>query len=63
MSLHGVYDDNNLFAKILRGEVPSVKVYEDDVALAFMDLFPQSRGHTLVVLHQQDSHYFHLPFL
>lgn len=49
MSLHGAYDDNNLFAKILRGEVPSVKVYEDDVALAFMDLFPQSRGHTLVV--------------
>lgn len=48
MSLHGAYDDNNLFAKILRGEVPSVKVYEDDVALAFMDLFPQSRGHTLV---------------
>jgi histidine triad (HIT) family protein len=48
MSLHGAYDDNNLFAKILRGEVPSVKVYEDDVVLAFMDLFPQSRGHTLV---------------
>lgn len=48
MSLHGAYDDNNLFAKILRGEVPSVKVYEDEVALAFMDLFPQSRGHTLV---------------
>ena len=48
MSLHGAYDDNNLFAKILRGEIPSVKVYEDDVALAFMDLFPQSRGHTLV---------------
>ena len=49
MSLHGAYDDDNLFAKILRGEVPSVKVHEDDVALAFMDLFPQSRGHTLVV--------------
>ena len=48
MSLHGAYDDNNLFAKILRGEAPSVKAYEDDVALAFMDLFPQSRGHTLV---------------
>ena len=48
MSLLGEYDDNNLFAKILRGEVPSVKVYEDDVVLAFMDLFPQSRGHTLV---------------
>lgn len=49
MSLHGTYDDNNLFAKILRGEVPAVKVYEDDVALAFMDIFPQARGHLLVV--------------
>jgi histidine triad (HIT) family protein len=49
MSLHGSYDDNNLFAKILRGEVPSVNVLDDDVALAFMDIFPQARGHTLVV--------------
>ncbi|MES1157079.1 MAG: HIT family protein [Alphaproteobacteria bacterium] len=49
MSLHGSYDDSNLFAKILRGEIPSVKVLDDDVALAFMDLFPQARGHTLVV--------------
>lgn len=49
MSLNGAYDDNNLFAKILRGEVPAVKVYEDDVALAFMDLFPQARGHVLVM--------------
>lgn len=49
MSLHGPYDDNNLFAKILRGEVPAVKVYEDDTVLAFMDLFPQARGHLLVV--------------
>jgi histidine triad (HIT) family protein len=49
MSLHGPYDDANLFAKILRGEIPAVKVYEDDVALAFLDLFPQARGHTLVV--------------
>lgn len=49
MSLHGVYDDNNLFAKILRGEIPCVKVFEDGDALAFMDIFPQSRGHTLVV--------------
>lgn len=49
MSLHGTYDDANLFAKILRGEVPSVKVFEDDVALSFMDIFPQTRGHTLVV--------------
>ncbi|MEJ0059688.1 MAG: HIT family protein [Terricaulis sp.] len=49
MSLHGNYDDANLFAKILRGEIPAVKAFEDDVALAFMDLFPQTRGHTLVV--------------
>jgi histidine triad (HIT) family protein len=49
MSLHGTYDDANLFAKILRGEIPAVKAFEDDVALAFMDLFPQARGHTLVV--------------
>ena len=49
MSLHGTYDDNNLFAKILRGEIPAVKVYEDDIVLAFMDIFPQARGHLLVV--------------
>lgn len=49
MSLHGTYDDANLFAKILRGEIPAVKVTEDEATLAFMDLFPQSRGHTLIV--------------
>lgn len=49
MSLHGAYDDANIFAKILRGEAPCFKVYEDDVALAFMDIFPVSRGHTLVI--------------
>ncbi len=49
MSLNGAYDDNNLFAKILRGEVPAVKVYEDDAVLAFMDIFPQTRGHLLVI--------------
>lgn len=49
MSLHGNYDDANLFAKILRGEIPAVKVYEDDEVLAFMDIFPQTRGHFLVV--------------
>ena len=43
------YDDQNVFAKILRGEIPSFKVYEDDVALAFMDVMPQGDGHTLVV--------------
>lgn len=49
MSLAGAYDDDNLFAKILRGELPSVKVYEDEEVLAFMDIFPQARGHVLVV--------------
>ena len=49
MTLHADYDHDNIFAKILRGEMPSVKVYDDDVALAFMDVFPQSDGHTLVI--------------
>ena len=49
MSLNGTYDDNNLFAKILRGEIPSVKAFEDDDVLAFMDIYPQTRGHVLVV--------------
>jgi histidine triad (HIT) family protein len=43
------YDTNNIFAKILRGEIPSVKVYEDDKTLAFMDVMPQADGHTLVI--------------
>lgn len=49
MTLHAPYDDNNIFAKILRGEMPAVKVYEDDVALAFMDVFPQAEGHVLII--------------
>ena len=49
MSLDGAYDPNNIFAKILRGEMPAAKVHEDDQVLAFMDVFPQSRGHTLVI--------------
>lgn len=43
------YDDNNIFAKILRGELPCFKVYEDDFTLAFMDIMPQADGHTLVI--------------
>jgi len=43
------YDKNNIFAKILRGEAPAVKVHEDTKTLAFMDLFPQSKGHTLII--------------
>lgn len=49
MSLDGAYDDNNVFAKIIRGEIPSVKVFEDDEVLVFMDAFPQAKGHTLVI--------------
>ncbi|GGL41653.1 hydrolase [Caulobacter rhizosphaerae] len=49
MSLHGTYDADNIFAKIIRGEVPAAKVFEDDQVLAFMDVFPQSRGHVLVI--------------
>jgi histidine triad (HIT) family protein len=44
-----VYDPSNIFAKILRGELPCHKVYEDDSVIAFMDLMPQGTGHTLVV--------------
>ena len=43
------YDRNNVFAKILRGEIPSHKVYEDAQTLAFMDVMPQADGHTLVI--------------
>lgn len=44
-----VYDPNNIFAKILRGEIPSHRIYEDDAVVAFMDVMPQGPGHTLVV--------------
>jgi histidine triad (HIT) family protein len=43
------YDPNNIFAKILRGELPSHKVYEDDGAFAFLDIMPRAPGHTLVI--------------
>ena len=43
------YDVNNIFAKILRGEIPCVKVYEDAHTLAFMDVMPQAEGHVLVI--------------
>jgi histidine triad (HIT) family protein len=43
------YDPNNIFAKILRGELPCYKVYEDDHALAFLDIMPRMPGHTLVL--------------
>lgn len=49
MSLHGPYDPDNIFARILRGDIPSVTVWEDDHVRVFMDVFPQSEGHMLVI--------------
>lgn len=43
------YDDQNIFARILRNELPAIKVYEDDQVLAFMDIMPQADGHVLVI--------------
>ena len=47
--MSAAYDDQNVFAKILRGELPSQKVYEDDQVIAIMDVMPQGEGHTLVI--------------
>ncbi|MBV8976301.1 MAG: HIT family protein [Alphaproteobacteria bacterium] len=44
-----MYDTDNIFAKILRGELPKMPVYEDDLTLAFMDIMPSTEGHTLVI--------------
>lgn len=43
------YDPNNIFAKILRGELPAYKVFEDDKVLAFLDIMPRAPGHTLIL--------------
>jgi histidine triad (HIT) family protein len=53
-----MYDDTNVFAKILRGEIPAFKVYEDEHTLAFMDAMPQSDGHTLVVPKTRARNFF-----
>lgn len=47
--MNPLYDNNNVFAQILRGEAPCFKVYEDEMTLAFMDIMPQLEGHTLVI--------------
>ncbi len=47
------YDDNNIFARILRGEIPAHKVYEDDATIVIMDAMPQSKGHALVIPKQK----------
>lgn len=49
MTLHSPYDDQNIFAQILKGEIPCAKVYEDGGTLVIMDAFPQSRGHCLII--------------
>ena len=43
------YDPNNVFAKVLRGELPCHKIYEDEDTLAFLDIMPRSEGHALVI--------------
>lgn len=48
-----IYDDNNIFAKMLNGDIPCHKVYEDDKTLAFMDIMPQAEGHVLVIPKQK----------
>ncbi|MGI9329218.1 MAG: HIT family protein [Gammaproteobacteria bacterium] len=54
------YDQNNIFAKILRGEATAHKVYEDDATLAIMDVMPQADGHTLVLPKQSAENLFDL---
>jgi histidine triad (HIT) family protein len=52
------YDDSNIFARILRGEIPSHKIYEDAGTLAIMDVMPQSKGHALVIPKQKSRNVF-----
>jgi histidine triad (HIT) family protein len=47
--MSAAYDPNNIFAKIIRGEIPCEKVFEDDEVLAFMDVMPQAEGHVLAI--------------
>jgi histidine triad (HIT) family protein len=53
-----MYDDDNIFAKIIRGEIPAFKVFEDERTVAFMDAMPQSDGHTLVVPKARARNFF-----
>ena len=55
------YDTDNIFAKILRGDMPATKVYEDEHTLAFMDVMPQSPGHTLVIPKSAAENIYDLP--
>ncbi|WP_429911041.1 HIT family protein [Glycocaulis sp.] len=60
MSLDGRYDDQNIFAKILRGEAPAIKVREDEHTLTIMDVFPQAPGHVLVIPKEPARNLFEL---
>src|SRR6185437_703945 len=55
-----MYDNSNVFAKILRGEIPCVKIYEDDKTLSFMDVMPQAEGHALVIPKEAAENVFEL---
>jgi histidine triad (HIT) family protein len=59
--MSAVYDPNNIFAKILRGEIPCVKVFEDEKTLAFMDVMPRADGHVLVVSKTPSRNLFDIP--
>ncbi|MEM6415912.1 MAG: HIT family protein [Pseudomonadota bacterium] len=62
MSLSTPYDPTNIFAKIIKGEMPSVKVFENDDVLSFMDVFPQTTGHTLVIPKNAEAvNFFDIP--
>lgn len=61
MTLAAPYDPKNIFAKILSGEIPCAKVYEDARILSFMDAFPQSKGHTLVIPKVKARNLFDIP--
>jgi histidine triad (HIT) family protein len=55
------YDTNNIFAKILRGDLPTYKVYEDEHTLAFLDIMPRAPGHTLVIPKHQARNILDIP--
>jgi len=55
------YDPSNVFARILRGEIPAQKIFEDERTLAFMDVMPQADGHTLVIPKTEAENIFDLP--
>jgi histidine triad (HIT) family protein len=52
------YDPNNVFAKMLRGELPSHKIYEDEDTLAFLDIMPRAEGHALVITKEKATNLF-----